>query len=104
MFRRPIRANPENEERIIKAYVCLHKYFVQTENAGYAPTGFVNSQDGTGDFVPGSWRPQVANDHDKRSALRPLTRAGSNTYNHNSKRMRNNLKAYFNSPAGSVSW
>lgn len=102
IFRRPIRANPENVERIIKACVCLHNYLMQTENAGYAPTGFVDADNGTGEFVPGSWRSEVAND--ERSAFQPLTRAGTNNYKKNAKAVRDDFLAYFNSPAGSVSW
>ena len=102
IFRRPIRAKPENVERIIKACVCIHNYLMQTENAGYAPTGCIDSEDGTGDLIPGSWRSEVAND--ERPALRSLARAGSNNYTNYAKQIRDNFQAYFNSPAGSVSW
>ena len=53
VFRRPIRENVDLVETITKATVCLHKYLRLTENAKYIPTGFVDSEDETGQTIPG---------------------------------------------------
>ena len=52
IFRRPIRANPETVEKIIKACVCLHNYLKLTYSSHYVPDGFVDSEDNTGNCVP----------------------------------------------------
>ena len=47
IFRRPIKAKPEHVDIIIKACSCLHNYLMLTDNAYYAPQGFVDSNDNT---------------------------------------------------------
>ena len=54
IFRRPIRASISTVEGIIKACTCLHNYLMQTENAGYVPSGFVDTEDEAGCIIPGS--------------------------------------------------
>ena len=54
IFRRPIRASISTVEGIIKACTCLHKYLMQTENASYVPSGFVDAEDEAGCIIPGS--------------------------------------------------
>lgn len=62
VFRKPIRANVELVERITKATVCLHNSLRLTENAKYIPTGFVDSEDETGQIIPGDWRAVIQDD------------------------------------------
>ena len=60
IFRRFIRASAENVEKYILATLALHNYLLQTDNAGYCPSGFVDSEDSTGRITPGEWRSDVA--------------------------------------------
>ncbi|XP_015747625.1 PREDICTED: uncharacterized protein LOC107327399 [Acropora digitifera] len=55
IFRRPIKAKPEHVDIIIKACLCLHNYLMLTDNAYYAPQGFVYSNDNTGAIIEGDW-------------------------------------------------
>ena len=48
IFRRPIKAGMHLIQNIVKATICLHNYLRLTENAGYLPTGFVDSYDEEG--------------------------------------------------------
>ena len=43
----------QSAEEITKAAVCLHNYLRQTNSASYCPSGFVDSEDGSGDIKPG---------------------------------------------------
>ena len=101
IFRRPIRANEDTVENIIKACVCLHNYLKQTDSACYVPTSFVDSVDASGNIVEGSWRSTVST---KQSSLQPIRTAGSNNCNNNAKAIRDTFKEYFNSESGSVPW
>ncbi len=56
IFRRPIRALPKVVDNITKAFTCLHNYLRLTDNPQYLPSGFVDSEDSSGNIVPGDWR------------------------------------------------
>ena len=56
IFRRPIRANVETVEQIVKAVVCLHNNLRLTDNANYVPGGFVDCENNDGSIIPGDWR------------------------------------------------
>lgn len=102
IFRRPIRAAPETVDGIIKACLCLHNYLRLTENAQYIPTGFVDSEDGSGNINPGDWRSIVQNEE---GAFRPTCTGRSfNRSAHHAKQIRENFKGYFNSKVGSLPW
>ena len=60
IFRGYIRASVENVENYVLATLCLHNYLRQTDNAGYCPAGFVDSEDSTGHIKQGEWRSIVA--------------------------------------------
>ena len=53
IFRKPIKANIDLVENIVKATLCLHNYLRLTENASYPPQGFVDSEDSSGNIIPG---------------------------------------------------
>ena len=101
IFRRPIRANPETVEKIIKVCVCLHNYLKLTYSSHYVPDGFVDSEDNTGNCVPGDWRQLVA---ESDGALRHVSRSGSNNYTLQAKELRERFEQYFISQNGSVPW
>lgn len=92
IFRRTIRASIETVERIIMACVCLHNYQIQTDNACYVPSGFIDSENGSGGLIPG------------RSAIQTIPRARSNNYSLDARETRKEFKRFFNSPEGSVPW
>ncbi|XP_071957894.1 uncharacterized protein [Antedon mediterranea] len=58
IFRRPIRANIETVDQITKAVICLHNYLMQTDNAHYIPSGFVDSWSNA-EFKEEEWRSVV---------------------------------------------
>ena len=101
IFRRPIRASDNTAELLVKAAVCLHNYLRLTDNAGYIPSGFVDSEDLTGTIISGEWRKVVVED---QSAFVTLPRQGSNNYGHSARQVREHFKTYFNSSEGSVAW
>ena len=101
VFRRPIRANVELVERITKATVCLHNYLRLTENAKYIPTGFVDSEDETGQIIPGDWRAVIQDDE---GGLINARKIGGNRYTFDAGRSREDFKDYFSSEKGQVAW
>ena len=94
-----IRAAVHNVEKYVLATLCLHNYLRQTDNAGYCPTGFVDSEDSSGRIKPGEWRSLVADD-----GCRPLCRPHNTRYGENAKEIRDALKYYVNSEQGAVPW
>ena len=101
IFRKPIRANVNLAEKIVKATVFLHNYLRLTENANYIPSGFVDCEDGNGNIIPGNWRSEV--DY-KEGGMTPVSRIGGNRYTYEAGRSRDDFKDYFNSPLGEVPW
>jgi len=101
IFRRPIRANPETVDKIIKACVCLHNYLKLTCSSQYVPDGFVDSEGNTGSFIPGDWRKLAS---DSEGALCNVSRSGTNNYTQQAKQLREQFEQYFNSENGSVPW
>ena len=80
------------------AALSLHNHLRQTDNAGYCPAGFVDSEDSTGQIKPGEWRSIVHGD-----AFTPLQKPHNTRYATNAIDMRNALKEYLNGP-GAVPW
>ena len=101
IFRKPIRANVTTVEKITKAALCLHNYLKLTENANYVPSGFVDSEDGSGNIIPGDWRTVVSDD---QGGMLGLNRNVGNRYKFEAGKARNDFKNYFNSPEGEVPW
>ena len=56
LFQKSIDAKPERVEKTIVAAIVFYNYLRQTDNACYTPNGFVNSEDNSGNIVPGQWR------------------------------------------------
>ena len=98
IFRGPIRASTQNVEHYVLAAMALHNYLRQTDNAGYCPTGFVDSEDSTGKIKEGEWRSIVRND-----AFTPLKKRHNTRSAYSAKMIRECLKNYLNG-AGAVSW
>ena len=101
IFRKPIKAQPTTVDKVAKASLALHNYLRLTDNAKYIPSGFVDSEDETGNIIPGDWRSIV---HDDDSGLSDLRRITGNRYTFEAGKTRNDFKEYFNSSVGSVEW
>ena len=101
IFRRAIREDVALVEKIVQATICLHNYLCLTENANYTPAGFVDSEDSSGNIIPGDWRSEVSGDE---GGLRHLNQSGGNRYTFEAGRARDDFKSYFNSPEGEVPW
>uniref|UniRef100_A0A1X7TMB6 DDE Tnp4 domain-containing protein n=1 Tax=Amphimedon queenslandica TaxID=400682 RepID=A0A1X7TMB6_AMPQE len=102
IFRRPIRASPENVERIIKACVCLHNYLRLMDNASYTPSGFVDKEGENGEIIPGDWRNTLASSGS--TGLQSLSNVSGNRYCFDAVQTRDNFAIYFNSVDGQVPW
>ena len=94
IFRRPIRANVDTVQHIIKATIALHNYLLLTENACYIPSGFVDCWSANGELISGKWRGEV---HTDDPALRELHRQGSANYRYSAKETREQLCRLVNS-------
>ena len=73
LFRRPIIAEPERAIIYTKAAIALHNYLRTTESSVYCPPGFIDSEDGIGNIVSGSWREEGPS-----AGLESLSQVGSN--------------------------
>ena len=96
----PIKANPALVDMIVKACLCLHNYLRLTDNAQYVPSGFVDSEDSSGEIIPGDWRSLV----NKGALLSTSTGRAFNRSSESAKGTREIFEKYFNSQEGSLSW
>jgi hypothetical protein len=100
IFRRPINANLDLIDSIVKACVVLHNYLLLTDNAKYLPTGFADSFTNSGQLVEGGWR----STENSGTAIDQLAHQGSHNMGNNAKLVREKFCAYVNSLQGSVPW
>lgn len=101
IFHRPIRASVEHVEQYVLVAIALHNYLRQTSNASYTPNGFVDSEDGDGTVRLGEWRRDEENRGQCMQDIRLIQ--GSRCLTEDIQ-MRDDLKSYFNSEHGRVSW
>ena len=90
IFRRPIKANINLIEKIVKATVCLHHYLRLTENVSYTPQGFVDSEDDSCNIIPGDWK------NASGLGLKKPRNITGNRYTNESTDTNSNLMEYFN--------
>ena len=102
IFQKPIKATVEHVESYTLACLVLHNYLRLTSNAHYSPTGFVDSVDSNGMMHPGEWRRSIAANN--AGALRNLPNVRGSRPREDAIRIRNELKEFVNSEAGSVPW
>ena len=88
IFRRPIKANINLIEKIVKATVFLHHYLRLTENVSYTPQGFVDSDDDSCNIIPGDWKNGLG--------LKKPRNITGNRYTNESTDAHSNLMEYFN--------
>ena len=75
IFRHPIIANPDNVVSYTKAAITLHNFLRCTEPGIYCPSGFLDGEDGEGNFIRGSWRQD-----DEPLGIQPVGMTSSNRY------------------------
>ena len=92
----------ETMEAITLATVSLHNYLRQTNSTSYCPSGFVDSEDRSGDIRPGEWRHIVRND--SRGALIDIAPQRGRRYPNTAVAVREVLMNYFISDSGSIPW
>ena len=102
IFRRPIRASPETVDSIIKAFIGLHNYLRLTDNARYTPTGFIDSENSSGNFILGDWRTIVQGE--QGTLQNTSTGHAFNSTSLSAKGTRDTFMKYFNSTNGLLSW
>ena len=56
IFHWPIIAHADNVVLFTKATIALHNYLRTTESNVYWPPGFIDGEDGSGNYIPGGWR------------------------------------------------
>ena len=103
IFHRPIQTKVETAENMVKAAICLHNYLRQTNGATYCPSGFIDSEEATGQIRPGEWRTIVSEDGTS-GALRSLPLPRGTRYSTVANEARETLREYVNSDQGSVPW
>lgn len=103
IFSTPIKATVKNTEKYVLACLALHNYLRQTNNAVYTPQGFVDCEISNGDIIPGAWRGEGQNDL-QNGAFVPIPRVRRSRYKTDCIQMKDDLKDFFCSDAGSVSW
>ena len=104
IFLTPIRASVDNVEKYVLACLALHNYLRQTNNASYTPSGFIDSESSDGTIHLGEWRKQVDRNEIETHCIRRIRPIRGSRPREESVRMRDALRDYLNSEAGSVSW
>ena len=103
IFHKPIKASTTNVERYVLACMTLHNYLRQTDNAFYSPTGFTDSDDGSGVIRLGEWRSTQATG-DENGCFRQLRGVRGSRYGNDAIKMRETLTSYVNSEDGCLPW
>ena len=88
-FQKTNSCKPWTVEKIIKACECLHNYLKLTYSSHYVPDSFVDSEDNSGNYVPGDWRKLA---FESNGTLHHVSRSGSNNY---TLELREKLQHYF---------
>ena len=98
IFFTPIIAKEENVEHVVAACIVLHNYLTSSGNSDYCPSGYCDYETTSGEVVAGQWRRGSNSTSNGISALRGRRPRDDALY------MRDCLKEYLNSEAGSLPW
>lgn len=90
----PLRQSPTRASKIVLACCTLHNLLIGNEN--YCPAGFADYYNVDGQLIEGEWRKTAPE-------MVPL-QSCSGRVSLRAKEIRNLLKDFVNSPAGSVPW
>lgn len=96
VFLSNIALQPDKVATLTLAALCVHNFLREKASDVNLPSAFADAQDENHYVVPGAWR------KDRELPSVPVSNARNATTA--AKKNRDNLKAYFLSPAGSVSW
>ena len=72
-----------------------------TKNAGYVPPGFIDSEEFSGNFIPGTWQSITQNN---QKGMVQCRRISGNRYSNDAAITRDTVKDYFNSLCEEVPW
>ena len=97
---KPYLMKPYPGRGLTESRLCLHNYLMLTDNANYAPQGFVDSKDNTGAIIEGDWRAEAT---ELGGGICPI-QARINRYSGDANEVREKFESYFNSEEGSVPW
>ncbi|XP_029162074.1 protein ALP1-like [Nylanderia fulva] len=104
IYRKPINMHPKYIDKIVMATICLHNYIkfeedlMQTENKIYCPPNFIDSEDATGNVIPGEWRRYTQN------VFKDIPPTSTHNATAVAYRQRDTLADYFLTPQGEVPW
>lgn len=97
VFEGKILCNVSTVRKVVKASCTLHNWLRKTSSTTYCPPGSVDEEvENSGEILPGRWREEIGE-------LRRLERFGGRRTTKLAKRIRDNLKTYFNNE-GAVKW
>lgn len=96
VFLSNIALEPEKVTTVTLAALCVHNFLRKKASDVYLPSTFADVEDANHNMVPGAWRRDGELPSVEASSARNATTVAKN--------QRDSLKAYFLSPAGSVSW
>lgn len=99
VLRRTIYLDAEKTTLIVLAVCALHNWLMSINRKQYAPPGTFDQEVGE-TIHPGSWRSEVFSDDNQN----PTRRMPDTLATTDAKQIREQFKAYFNSPSGSVPW
>lgn len=84
---------PNNADRVIFAFTCLHNYLRTKKNTRsfYTPFGSLDHETSDGQILPGTWREEGM----PTSSLLSLNRNGPKNFSANAKDVRKEFMNYF---------
>lgn len=91
----PFRCKPDKTKRIVAACCLLHNFLLNRNPDSYIPNEFKDLTDEQGTYVHGIWRRNS-------TTTNPIHFQYSGRSSQDAKTIRNKLKDFVNSPAGSV--
>lgn len=97
VFRSPIHLDAAKTTKIILACVALHNFLLTRNGTSYAPPGFVDHFDASGNRVDGEWRRDT-----EENALQEMNERDNSICN-NANQIREEFEQYFMT-SGAVPW
>lgn len=99
VFRGLLIADPDKTTIVTQAAIALHNYLRTTDCSLYCPPGMIDSEDGAGRVVQGTWRGEGRVD-----GLHGLGSVAGNRYKKSAAEVRDTFRDYFVSPEGEIDW
>lgn len=87
---RTLELDVSNAMQVVRACLALHNFLVTRNDKFYSPPGFIDTEDESGNVIPGKWRDYVDDDV---CTLRPDPSTRPSTAR--ARDVRDNLKEYF---------